>query len=61
MNLEKFILAIVTTNRNKAAGGTAIFICDTVAEMDEYAKNIEAITDGIAHKLSDEVYIVVKH
>ncbi|WP_246942225.1 capping complex subunit for YIEGIA [Bacillus pinisoli] len=61
MNLEKFILAVITTNREKATGGTAIFICDSVEEMDEFAKNIEAITDGIAHKLNDEVYIVVKH
>ncbi|WP_398572957.1 capping complex subunit for YIEGIA, partial [Staphylococcus epidermidis] len=25
------------------------------------AANIEAITDGIVHGLSDELYIVVKH
>jgi hypothetical protein len=61
MILEKFVLAIVTTNRNKASGGTAIFTCDSVEEMDEFAKNLEAITDGIAHKLSEEVYIIVKH
>ncbi len=61
MNLEKFILAIVTTNPRKASGGTAIFTCDTVEEMDYFAKNLEAIIDGIAHKLSEEVYIIVKH
>jgi hypothetical protein len=61
MNLEKFVLAIVTTNPNKVAGGTSIFTCDSVQEMDEFAKNLEAITDGIAHKLSEEVYIIVKH
>jgi hypothetical protein len=61
MILEKFILAIITTNPNKVGGGTSIFICDTVQEMDDFAKNVEAITDGIAHKLSEDVYIVVKH
>lgn len=61
MNLEKFVLAIVTTNPGKVSGGTAIFTCDTVKEMDEFAKNLEAIIDGIAHKLSEEVYIIVKH
>jgi hypothetical protein len=61
MNLEKFVLAIITTNPNKAAGGTAIFTCDSVEEMDEFAKNLEAILDGIAHKLSEDVYVIVKH
>jgi hypothetical protein len=61
MSLEKFVLAIITTNKNKVAGGTAIFTCDNVKEMDEFAKNLEAILDGIAHKLSDDVYVIVKH
>ncbi|MFZ3588636.1 capping complex subunit for YIEGIA [Bacillus sp. DJP31] len=61
MNLDKFILAIVTINPKKVAGGTAIFTCDSVEEMDDFAKNLEAIIDGIAHKLSEEVYIIVRH
>jgi hypothetical protein len=61
MNLEKYILAIVTTNSEKVAGATSIFTCESVEEMDHFAKNLEAILDGIAHKLNDEVYIIVKH
>jgi hypothetical protein len=61
MNLEKYILAIVTSNPHKVAGATSVFRCESIEEMDHFAKNLEAILDGIAHKLSEEVYIIVKH
>ncbi|MFD1738567.1 hypothetical protein ACFSCX_18755 [Bacillus salitolerans] len=61
MNLEKYILAIITVNPARVAGGTSIFTCESVEEMDHFAKNLEAILDGIAHKLSEEVYVIVKH
>ncbi len=61
MNLEKYILAIITTNPNKAAGATAIFPCENNEEMEIVAANLEAILDGIAHRLTDELYIIVKH
>lgn len=61
MNIEKYILAIITTNPNKAAGSTAIFPCDNKEEMEFVAANLEAILDGIAHRLTDELYIIVKH
>ncbi|QGQ46706.1 capping complex subunit for YIEGIA [Metabacillus sediminilitoris] len=59
--LEKYILAIITTDESRAAGGTAIFICKTKEEMHVYAKNLEAILDGIAHGIGDDLYVVVKH
>lgn len=61
MVLEKFILAVITTNKSKAPIAPAVFYCDTIEEMNEYGNNLEAILDGIAHKLSDDVYIIVKH
>ena len=33
-SLEKYILAIITTNPSKVSGGTAIFNCETKDEMD---------------------------
>lgn len=59
--LEKYILAIITTDETKAKGGTAIFICKTTEEMNFYAKNLEAILDGIAHGIGDDMYVIVKH
>jgi hypothetical protein len=59
--LDKFILAAITTNPNRIPNGTTVFVCDNKDEMDYYASNLEAILDGIAHAITDEVYIIVKH
>lgn len=61
MNLEKYILAAITTNPEKVAGGTPVFSCQSQTELEQVAANLEAILDGIAHQLSDEVFIIVKH
>lgn len=61
MNLEKYILAIITTNPKKVPSGSAVFHCDSKEEMEEVAKNLEAILDGIAHLLTEELYVIVSH
>ncbi|MGM9924321.1 MAG: capping complex subunit for YIEGIA [Bacillus sp. (in: firmicutes)] len=61
MVIEKYILAAVTTSKAKVLMAPALFHCGTIEEMDSFAVNLEAILDGIAHKLSDDVYIIVKH
>lgn len=61
MNIEKFILAVITTNPKKAPVASAVFHCDSKEEMETIAANLEAILDGIAHSLTDELYVIVKH
>ena len=61
MNIEKAVLSVITTNKQKIDGGAPIFICETKEEMENVAANLEAIIDGIAHRLSDELYVIVKH
>lgn len=61
MMIEKAILAVITMDNSKIAGGAPIFICETKDELGRVAANLEAITDGIAHALSDNLYIIVKH
>ena len=61
MNIEKAILAVITTDQSKINGGAPIFICESKQELEMIAANLEAITDGIAHSLSEELYIIVKH
>lgn len=61
MNIEKMILAVITTNPKKAPSGIAVFHCDTKEEMHKVGANLEAILDGIAHSLNDEIMIIVKH
>jgi hypothetical protein len=59
--LDKFILAAITTNPNRIPSGTTVFVCEDRKEMDLYASSLEAILDGIAHEITDDVYIIVKH
>ncbi|MFD1018499.1 capping complex subunit for YIEGIA [Thalassobacillus hwangdonensis] len=63
MKIEKAILAAVTTDksRNRVGGGMPIFYCKDHTEMEKVAANLEAIIDGIAHALSEDLYIIVKH
>ncbi len=61
MNIEKAVLAVITTNPSKVNGGAPIFICESKKELETFAANLEAITDGIVHSLSEELYIIVKH
>jgi hypothetical protein len=61
MDLEKKILAVITTNESKVSGGAPIFLCDDKKELEYVAANLEAIIDGIAHALSEDLFIIVKH
>ncbi|AUJ26395.1 hypothetical protein CAI16_01770 [Virgibacillus dokdonensis] len=61
MEIEKAILAVITTNSSIVEGGAPIFICETRKEAEDISANLEAITDGIAHELSEELFIIVKH
>ncbi|PKG24132.1 capping complex subunit for YIEGIA [Niallia nealsonii] len=61
MNIEKYILAAITTNSAKVAQGTGVFYCENQKEMEHVSANLEAILDGIAHQISKDIYIIVKH
>lgn len=61
MDLEKYILATITTNPNKVPAGATVFHCASKEEMEKITANLEAILDGIAHALTDEIYVIVKH
>ena len=51
MMLESVILAVITTTPEKFAGGAPLFICESTEELEFVANNLEAILDGIAHRL----------
>ncbi len=61
MTVEKAILAVLTTNPKKAPTGVALFHCDNQEEMETIGAKLEAILDGIAHSLTEEIMIIVKH
>ncbi|PLR82639.1 hypothetical protein CVD25_05285 [Bacillus canaveralius] len=61
MTHEKMIMAVITTNPKKVPSGLAVFHCDSGEELTVIAENLEAILDGIAHRLTDELYVIVRH
>ncbi|OEH93468.1 capping complex subunit for YIEGIA [Bacillus solimangrovi] len=61
MELQKYILATITTTPEKVGSGPSVFICNTDEEMETISANLEAILDGIAHQLTKDLYIIVKH
>ncbi|WP_347549834.1 hypothetical protein ABFG93_20415 [Pseudalkalibacillus hwajinpoensis] len=61
MIFEKAILATVTLDASRVPVGANVFVCVSDEEMNSVAADLEAILDGIAHKLSNDVYIIVKH
>jgi hypothetical protein len=55
------IIAIVSTDRERIAGGAPIFIVDTADEQQEVAFKLEKILDVTAHDLQNGTFILVKH
>ena len=62
MHLEKFILAVITQNREKVGmGGTPVFFASDQEEQEKIATYPSRITEGVIHDLENGVYILVKH
>lgn len=55
------ILAIITTDKNKVAGGAPIFIASTKEEQEQTAFRLEKILDAAVHELQNGQLIVVDH
>lgn len=61
-SIEKAILAVVTLNNEKIAGGGApVFIAGHQDELQRTAFLLEKILDGIAHDLENGCMIIVRH
>jgi hypothetical protein len=62
LNLEKFILAVITMDREKVSpGGAPIFFASDKVEQEKIAITLARITEGVIHDLENGVYILVKH
>lgn len=55
------IVAIVTTNKEKVAGGAPIFVADNREELEKLAFRLEKIMDCAVHDLLNGDLIVVEH
>ncbi len=62
MELNKFILAIITSEPDKVSGGgTPVFISRNIEEQDNIATILARVTEGVIHDLGNGVYILIKH
>jgi hypothetical protein len=62
LELNKFIIAIVTTKREKVSGGSApTFYCDSEEERERVSSYLSRITNAMVHDLDNGCYILVKH
>jgi len=59
-SLEKTILAVITTQRERVGGGVPIFYVKP-EEVQRIGAHLEAILDAMVHELQEGLYIVVKH
>lgn len=55
------IMAVVTNDKSKVAGGAPIFITENVEEQQKIAFSLEKILDASAHDLQNGTLIIVKH
>ncbi|MEX2460970.1 MAG: hypothetical protein WD469_06660 [Paenibacillaceae bacterium] len=55
------ILAIITLEHEKIAGGAPIFLVDSLEEQQTTSSFLEKILDATAHDLKNGTMIIVKH
>jgi hypothetical protein len=55
------ILAVVTEEKDRVAGGAPIFIAKNAEEKQHIAFSLEKIMNATAHDLKNGILIIVKH
>lgn len=59
--VQKPILAIITTSRDQVGGGAPIFYCQSEEEQQQVAFTLERCLDATIHEITPSVLILVKH
>jgi len=55
------IVAIVTTQKERVAGGAPIFVAGDQEELQQTAFLLEKVLDAMAHQLNEQTLIIVRH
>lgn len=55
------ILAVITTKKEKVAGGAPIFIESDKEQLQQTAFTLEKILDAMVHEISEDTLIIVRH
>lgn len=59
--INKQILAVITTNRNKVTGAVPIFIVEDEAEKEKVSIYLAKTLDAMVHDLENGCYFIVSH
>ncbi|SDZ10373.1 hypothetical protein [Thermoactinomyces sp. DSM 45892] len=58
---DQKILAIVTLEKERVAGGSPIFVVDNREELERQAFTLEKILDAMVHEVAPTTFILVRH
>lgn len=61
VSIENMILAVITSTPDKVGGSSPIFYAKDEKDLQSIAFTLEKILDGIAHEVTAEIMIVVRH
>ena len=59
--LEKYVLAVLTTNPSRVSGGVPIFVFKSSEEIQKKIPMFESVLGGMGHQVDQEIYMVVRH
>jgi len=55
------ILAVITTDKERIAGGAPIFVEISKERMQQTAFTLEKILDAMVHEIREDTLIIVRH
>lgn len=58
---EKRILAIVTLQKERIAGGAPIFAVNSKEELEKQSFMLEKILDAMVHEVTPDTFVLVHH
>ncbi|WP_019122474.1 capping complex subunit for YIEGIA [Brevibacillus massiliensis] len=59
--MDPKIMAVITTQKERVAGGAPIFIMPNHEEMQRTAFTLEKVLDGMVHQVTPDILIIVRH
>ncbi|MFY0543039.1 capping complex subunit for YIEGIA [Brevibacillus sp. H7] len=59
--MESKILAVITTQKDRIAGGAPIFVVENQEQLQQTAFTLEKVLDAMVHEVNEQTLVVVRH
>jgi hypothetical protein len=59
--VESKILAVITTQKDRIAGGAPIFVVENQEQLQQTAFTLEKVLDAMVHEVNEQTLVVVRH